>query len=173
MNAITITEAGAPVAPSVIGFRLADDRVVGFRELGRITWRGLLKTGIATTIAAGATAVRGAHLAIEEISDTRAQLQARVDLLTRQRNEAVNRAAAAEAKARKPTRWSAAERDLLLELRATGMSYAKIAVELGTGRTASAVGAKARALAAKASAPAPTRKPSSTRPSGRKARPAA
>jgi hypothetical protein len=161
MNNLVITETGAPIAPSIIGFNVGG-RVVGVGELGRITWRGLLKTGAATAIAAGATAVRGAHLAIAEIEDSRAQLQARVDMLTRQRSEAIDRAVAAEAKARKPARWSAAECDLLLELRASGLSYAKIAVELNTGRSAAAVGAKARALAGKVAAPAKVAKPAKT-----------
>jgi hypothetical protein len=109
-----------------------------------ITVRELWKVGVATAIAGAATAVRGAHLAIiVEIEDSRKQLQARVDLLTSQRNEAVNRAAAAESKARKPVRWSVAECALLLELRVGSMAYASIAEALGTGRTASAVGAKA------------------------------
>ena len=54
---LTIDQSGQVVAPSVIGFRLADDRVVGFRDLTKITWKGLLKTGIATGIATTATVV--------------------------------------------------------------------------------------------------------------------
>jgi hypothetical protein len=168
MKDLTILQNGAPIAPSVIGFNVGG-RVVSVGELGRITWRGLLKTGAATAIAAGATAVRGANLAIAEIEYSRAQMQATLATMQAQRDDAVRRAAAAETKARKPARWSAAERDLLLELRAGGMAYGKIAVALGTGRSAAAVGAKWRALAAKASAPAPVAKPASKPRSRRKA----
>ena len=158
MNALTITQTGKPIAPSVIGFNVGG-RVVGVGELGRITWKGLLKTGIATAIAAGATAIRGANVALAEIECSRTQMQAHLATMQAQRDDAVNRAAAAEAKARKPARWCAAECDLLIELRAGGMSYKLIAEHLGTGRTAAAVGAKARALASKATAPAPVAKP--------------
>ena len=111
MNALTITQDGAPVAPGVIGFRLSDDRVVGFRDLAKITWSGLLKASAATGIAGAATAVKGAHVALSEIEYSRSQMQAHLALMQAQRDDAVNRAAVAEAKAAKRSvRWTGAER---------------------------------------------------------------
>ena len=146
-----------------------------------ITLKGLVYGAAATAIAVGATAVRGVNLAIAEVEYSREQMEATLATMARQRDEAVERAAWLEElllrqqaaagpllagvapvvatlpegarKAAKP-RWTAAERDLLLELRAGGMSYPKIATALGTGRSAAAVGAKWRALGAKAEAPA-------------------
>ena len=155
MNAIaTIDQTGRPMPPSIIGFNVNGQTLSTLDTLkhvaSNITVKGLWKVGAATVIAAGATAVRGANVALAEVEDSRAQLQGRVEMLTRQRSEAIDRAVAAETKAsRKPARWSAAECALLIELRASGLSYAKVAEALNTGRTAGAVGAKWRALAGK------------------------
>jgi uncharacterized membrane protein (DUF2068 family) len=164
MNTIvtTIDQSGAPMPPAIIGFRVGG-QTLGVADTLRhvaanITVKGLWKVGAATAIAGVATA-------IQEIQVTRGQLQGQVDLLTRQRNEAVARAAYVEdqlhkAKAsKKATRWTPAEIATLTELRAAGMAYGKIAEALGTCRTAAAVGAKARSLAAKADAPAKAAKP--------------
>jgi hypothetical protein len=151
---LTIDQSGQVVAPSVIGFRLADDRVVGLRELGKITWKGLFKTGIATGIAATATAVRGANVALDEIQYSRAQMIEHLALMQRQRDDAVNRAAIAEAKAaRKVQRWSNAEKTFLATFFSGPVkhpTYAVIATamvaEFGRSFTAATVGAQARRL---------------------------
>jgi hypothetical protein len=153
-TALTITETGAQVAPSIIGFRLADDRVVGFRELGKITWKGLLKTGIATGIAGAATAVRGANVALAEIEYSRSQMQTHLAKMRAQRDDAVNRAAVAEAKiSRKVQRWSPTEKAYLAEFftgPAKHQPYAQIAdamvAEFSRPFTAASVGAQARKL---------------------------
>jgi hypothetical protein len=157
MNAIATIDP-RPLPPSIIGFNVNGQTLSTLDTLkhvaSNITVKGLWKVGAATAIAAGATAVRGANVALSEIEYSRAQMAEHLALMQAQRDDAVRRAADAEAKARKPSRWSAAECDMLTELRASGLSYARIAAELGTGRTAAAVGAKARALAGKVAAPA-------------------
>ena len=145
MNALTITQTGTPVAPSVIGFRLADDRVVGFRDLAKITWSGLLKASAATGIAAAATAVRGAHVALAEIEDSRAQLKARVETL-QQRNSDL---ATALIEAQTP----AAERAFLADAIASAANPARpgyaaiagrLAAEFNRPFTAASLSAQAR-----------------------------
>jgi hypothetical protein len=153
MNAIaTIDQTGRPLPPSIIGFNVNGQTLSTLDTLkhvaSNITVKGLWKVGAATVIAAGATAVRGANVALAEVEDSRAQLQGRVEMLQKRNIALTTALVAAETKACKPARWSAAECALLLELRATGLSYARIAERLGTGRSAGAVGAKARALAA-------------------------
>jgi hypothetical protein len=166
MNAIaTIDQTGRPLPPSIIGFNVNGQTLSTLDTLkhvaSNITVKGLWKVGAATGIAAAATAVRGAHLAIAEIEDSRAQLQARVDLLTRQRNDAVNRAAAAEARAsRKIQRWTDAERAHLATFFAAPKHkpYALIAADMagtfGRAFTAASVGAQARKLGLVTKAPA-------------------
>jgi len=137
-----------------------------YEALDRLDLKGSLK--LAAVGIAGMTMFKGRKMAGELQASA-----ANLETMRRQRDEAVERAAWLEElllrqqaaagpllagvapvvatlpegarKAAKP-RWTAAERDLLLELRAGGMSYAKIATALGTGRSAAAVGAKARAL---------------------------
>jgi len=160
MNALTITQTGTPVAPSVIGFRLADDRVVGFRDLAKITWSGLLKASAATGIAAAATAVRGAHVALAEIEDSRAQLKARVETL-QQRNSDL---ATALIEAQTP----AAERAFLADAIASAANPARpgyaaiagrLAAEFNRPFTAATVGSQARKHGMVAHAPAKAAKP--------------
>jgi hypothetical protein len=161
MTALTITRTGAPGAPGIIGFNVGGE-TLGLVEIARrITWRGLAKATAACAIAGTATAIRAGHLAIAEIEDTRTQLKQRVDMLQQRNSDlatALIEAQTQPARKRAP-RWTAAETDALVELRAGGMTYGRIAGMLGTGRTAGAVGAKWRALAATAGAPAkPARK---------------
>ena len=142
MNTALITRDNTGQAitlpPSIVGI-----------DPDQITLKGLLKVGTATVIAAGATAV-------QEIRISRRELQHRISELEKANIVLRAQAALAELAAAKPKakRWTAAECDRLVELRASGMKYAAIADALGTGRTAAAVGAKARALAGKAKAPA-------------------
>ena len=167
-NLVTIDQSGAPAGllastslatidqplppPAILGWNY-QGRVVGAGELARITWKGIFKASAATVVAAGSTAVRGANLAIAEIETTRGQLQGQIDLLTRQRNDAVNRAAAAEAKAsRKAQRWSDAEKAHLATFftGAKHKPYAAIAANMadtfGRTFTAASVGSQARKL---------------------------
>jgi len=151
----------APLPPSVIGWNY-QGRVVGFRELGRVTWNGIFKASAATVVAAGATAVRGAHLAIAEIETTRGQLKGQAETYKRQRDEAVNRAAYVEellhqAKAsRKAPRWTDAERAFLAgelaQRDAKRPGYQAIATLMtetfGRKFTAATIGTHARALRA-------------------------
>ena len=156
MNPITITETGQAIAPGIIGFRVGNE-TLGVRDTlrhvaGKITFSGLLKASAATGIAAAATAVRGANAALAEIEYSRSQMQTHLAKMQAQRDDAVRRAADAEAKiSRKVQRWSAGERDMLTRLRAAGMTYPKIAAamsdEFGRAFTASSVGAQARKLA--------------------------
>lgn len=155
MNALTITQTGTPVAPSVIGFRLADDRVVGFRDLAKITWSGLLKASAATGIAAAATAVRGAHVALAEIEDSRAQLKARVETLQQRNSDlatALIEAQTQPARKRAP-RWTAAERAFLADAIASAANPARpgyaaiawrLAAEFNRPFTAASLSAQAR-----------------------------
>ena len=115
-----------------------------------ITWKGILKVGTATAIAAGATAVQEIRISRRELQHRISELE-KANIVLRAQAELAALKAAAKPKAK---RWTAAECDRLVELRASGMKYAAIADALGTGRTAAAVGAKARALAGKAKAPA-------------------
>ncbi len=172
-TALTITETGEPVTvPSIIGFRVGNQTLGVLDTLrhvsGRITWSGLLKTSAATGIAAAATAIKAGHVALSEIEYSRSQMATHLALMQAQRDDAVNRAAIAEAKiSRKVQRWSAAERDTLTRLRAGGMTYAKIAAamsdEFGRAFTASSVGAQARKLGLVTPAKAKAAKPVSKR----------
>jgi serine/threonine-protein kinase RIO1 len=175
-----ITIDHVPPPPSVIGWNY-HGRIVGVGDLAKITWRGLLKTGIATGIATAATAVRGANVALAEIEYSRSQMAGHLAVMQAQRDAAVTRAdimlraqaAIAEAKAsRKVQRWSTAERDKLTRLRATGMTYPKIAAamsdEFGRAFTASSVGAQARKLALATPAKSKAAKPASKARKSRK-----
>jgi hypothetical protein len=103
-------------------------------------------------------------VALSEIEYSRSQMATHLAKMQAQRDDAVNRAAIAEAKiSRKVQRWSAGERDMLTRLRAGGMTYPKIAAamsdEFARTFTAASVGAQARKLALATPAKAKAAKP--------------
>jgi hypothetical protein len=166
MNAIaTIDQTGRPLPPSIIGFNVNGQTLSTLDTLkhvaSNITVKGLWKVGAATVIAAGATAVRGANVALAEVEDSRAQLQGRVEMLQKRNSALTTALVAAETKAsRKIQRWTDAERAHLATFFAAPKHkpYAVIAADMadrfGRAFTAASVGAQARKLGLVTKAPA-------------------
>jgi hypothetical protein len=181
MNDLVITHTDVPVAPSLIGFNVGG-QTLSVRDTlkhmaANITIPGLWKVGCATAIAGAATSIKAAHVALSEIEDSRSQLQARVETLQRRNSEMASALSEAQAKTRKPTRWTQAERAALAEELVAHPGprpgYRAIAGRMSErfNRTfsADAVGAQARKLRAAPSEPASTTKAPSKPRSRRRA----
>jgi hypothetical protein len=97
MNTQELTIVPPPSTGAIIGWNY-HGRVVGIGDLGRITWSGIAKVGAATAIAGAATTIKAANVALDEISDSRDQMQARIDMLSRRNSDLA--ACLAEATAR-------------------------------------------------------------------------
>ena len=131
-NALTAIDAPRKRAP-IIGFRTADDRVVGLggasqialRTIARrddVTWNGIAKVGFATAVAAGVVGTRAVGLAVgaaqeavDELHESREQLRAQIALLERQLVAATARAEKAEARLGVRRKWTDAARAFLAD----------------------------------------------------------